>query len=201
VTVPVNPDHVRSNIHLPSLLSNALVIYRVGATYAPDKECNITYNCLDSYYVRCSSHTESFSHHYSSTRRPQRSISTLSRTPDHYSCTRTPAHRSHRIHTCAASTLPYTPPRTAETHLCTCAWAGGVLSVARPLGTGTAVPGLAVTSLYGCYSALSANKSVGVRPQLLLFSRCSADSYSKLRCLACPNRSPYSRMGLYLGSW
>ena len=31
-----------SHIQLPSLLSKALVVYRVGSTYAPDQECNST---------------------------------------------------------------------------------------------------------------------------------------------------------------
>ncbi|KAH9047006.1 PGAP1-like protein-domain-containing protein [Lactarius deliciosus] len=40
VTVPVNPNNVHSDIRLPSLLSNALVVYRVGATYASDQRCD-----------------------------------------------------------------------------------------------------------------------------------------------------------------
>lgn len=40
VTVSVNPNNVLSDIQLPSLLSNALVVYRVGATYASDQGCN-----------------------------------------------------------------------------------------------------------------------------------------------------------------
>ncbi|KAH9019092.1 PGAP1-like protein-domain-containing protein [Lactarius hengduanensis] len=40
VTVPVNPNNVHSDIRLPSLLSNALVVYRVGATYASDQGCD-----------------------------------------------------------------------------------------------------------------------------------------------------------------
>jgi glycosylphosphatidylinositol deacylase len=46
VTVPVNSDNLLSDIQLPSVLSNALVVYRVGATYAPDQECNSTYNWI-----------------------------------------------------------------------------------------------------------------------------------------------------------
>ena len=36
-----------THIRLPSLLSNALVVYRVGATYAPDQECVGTSNSFD----------------------------------------------------------------------------------------------------------------------------------------------------------
>ena len=48
VTVQVNPNNVLSDIQLPSLLSNALVVYRVSATYASDQGCNSAYNCMDS---------------------------------------------------------------------------------------------------------------------------------------------------------
>ena len=36
-----------SHIQLPSLLSKALVLYRVGATCAPDQECNSTSNSVN----------------------------------------------------------------------------------------------------------------------------------------------------------
>ena len=40
VAVPINPNNVLTHIQLPSLLSNALVVYRVIATYRLDRECN-----------------------------------------------------------------------------------------------------------------------------------------------------------------
>ena len=47
-----------SKIKLPSLLSKALVVYRVQATYTPNQGCKSAYNCLFSICLRCSFHTE-----------------------------------------------------------------------------------------------------------------------------------------------
>ena len=58
VSVPVNANNVLSKIELPSLLSNALVVNRVRATYVSSQECNSVYNSMFPFCVRCSSHTE-----------------------------------------------------------------------------------------------------------------------------------------------
>ena len=81
-----------------------------------------------------------FFHRCWSTRRLQSPISTLSRTPGHYSYTHTLARRSHRIRTRAALTLPYTRPQIAKLRLCTCAWTGGALSDVLVLDTGLPCP-------------------------------------------------------------
>ena len=47
-----------SKIEHPSLLSNALVVYRVRATDASSQECNSAYKYLFSFCVHCSPHTE-----------------------------------------------------------------------------------------------------------------------------------------------
>ena len=40
MAVPINPENVLTRIQLLSLLLSTLVVYRVGATYTPDQECN-----------------------------------------------------------------------------------------------------------------------------------------------------------------
>ena len=55
MVIPVNKTNIFSDIQLPSVLSNALVVFRVGATY---EECDSTYSSLRSCCVHCSSHTE-----------------------------------------------------------------------------------------------------------------------------------------------
>lgn len=69
-----------------------------------------------------------FSLHCSSTGRPRRPISTLLRVLQCLFYTRTPARLSHRIRTCATSTLPRTPHQTAILRICTCAWTVGVVA-------------------------------------------------------------------------
>ena len=57
-SIPINPNNILSNIQLPSLLSNALVVYRVGAAYTSDQVCNGAKNFFYTFCVRYSSHTE-----------------------------------------------------------------------------------------------------------------------------------------------
>ena len=92
-----------------------------------------------------------FSHRSLSTRRPQRLISTLSRTYNHYSYTHTVADLSHRTHMRTALTSPSIRRQTANLPLCTCAWTGGPLSGVLALGTGQPCPAGRWLSSRGCY--------------------------------------------------
>ncbi|KAI0296337.1 PGAP1-like protein-domain-containing protein [Multifurca ochricompacta] len=40
VSITVHPDNILTKVQLPSLLSNALLVYRVSATYASERSCN-----------------------------------------------------------------------------------------------------------------------------------------------------------------
>ena len=93
---------------------------------------------------------------------PQKPISTLSRTPGHYSYTRTLARRSYRIRTSTVSNLTSTRRRTAKLHRYIYAWTGGVLSGVPALGTGLPCPAGQWVLLRGCCTALWANTSVEV---------------------------------------
>ncbi|KAF8262780.1 PGAP1-like protein-domain-containing protein [Lactarius quietus] len=126
VTVPINPKNVLSDIQLPSLLSNALVVYRVGAAYG-----------------RIRSVIKHFSRHCSSTRRLPRPISTLSRTPDRHSYTHIPARHSQRIPHAGRQPHPACVPRckVASLHLRVDWWASLGRAGARYW---TVVPGWAV---------------------------------------------------------
>ena len=110
-----------------------------------------------------------FSHRFSSTRRPQKPISTLSRTHNHYSYTHTAAPHSYRTctrtrtRTRTALTLPCTRRQTAKLTLYTCAWSGGSLSGVLALGTGQPCLAGRWVSSRRCYSARLANTSVEVR--------------------------------------
>jgi hypothetical protein len=104
VTVPVNPDNVLSDIHLPSLFRT---LWSYTASVQRTRRIrNVIVRITDWIHAMFAAHVTQrrFSLHCSSTHRPPRSISTLSPTPDHYSCTRTPARHSQRIRTRTAST-------------------------------------------------------------------------------------------------
>ena len=82
-----------------------------------------------------------------------------------------------------ASNLPHTPCKTAKSHLCTCAWTVGVLSVAlAPAAPGWAV-GIVVRVLF---SALGEYERGGTTPHHL--SRCNTDAYNEALML-CVSKS------------
>lgn len=47
-SISLNPNDVLSRVHLPSLLSNVLLVYRVTAIHAEGQSCSGELNCLNS---------------------------------------------------------------------------------------------------------------------------------------------------------
>jgi GPI inositol-deacylase len=47
-SISLNPNGVLSRVHLPSLLSNVLLVYRVTAIYAEGQSCSGELNCCNS---------------------------------------------------------------------------------------------------------------------------------------------------------
>jgi hypothetical protein len=179
-----------------------LVVYRVGATYTPDKECNSTYNCLDSYYVRCSPHTEELLPPLLAHTSPSEVYFyplTHARPLLLLLHTHTSAPFTSHPHVRGLNLTLYASPdrRVASLHL-RVGWWGSLGRAAAWHWNCRAWLGSDIV-IWMLFSALGEYERGGTTT-IIIFSRCSADSYSKLRCLVCPNRSPYSRVGLYLTS-
>ncbi|KAI9459683.1 PGAP1-like protein-domain-containing protein [Lactarius psammicola] len=140
VTVPVNPNNVLSDIQLPSLLSNALVVYRVGATYASDQGCN------EPLLPPLLEHTSPSEAHFHPLMHARQLL----------------------LHTHTAA--PFTShPHTRGLNLtfrlsAPTRGTGGLPSAVLALGTGPPFPAGQWVSLRGCYPALSAYTRVEEAP-------------------------------------
>ncbi len=54
--ISLNPNNVLSRVHLPSLLSNVLLVYRVTAIYAEGQFCSGELNCCNLCLCRSTAH-------------------------------------------------------------------------------------------------------------------------------------------------
>ena len=198
MAVPINPENVLTRIQLLSLLSSALVVYRVGATYTPDQECN-----SKSFSVQL--HATFAAHLSKRSDPPSAARAQLA--------LRSPHARRLLLHTHTSAPFkshPYTPRglnltlyvsqdcKVASLHLRVDWWSSLGCAGARYW---TAGPGWGVgVVVWMLFSALD-DTSVEVRPAIIchLFKRCN--HIMKLQCLVYPNRSPGLCTGLCLGFW